>query len=330
MLSFSPKQKPKDYFSRREQYRLMALVGAIGLLVIIVGSGARSAHWSWLLSGAKTAEVEQPIDNRIRSTAAAEDDEVPITQAQLEMDPPEDSSGRYFPGVKPSYLESVRDDTVRLRAERDAWSHLMNILRESDQQSLVAASTGAVGFVQLFQQPDAYRGELVTVKGTVHWAHPSHAASGTGQINPYYELWIQTEGASFPIVIDCLELPAGFPIGKDLREPIEATGFYFKRLGYGAQDGMRTTPLLLAKTIDWHPQATGSPAPGEQSFLSWIVLGTIAGTLLLGVLLALQTNRHKIVKTPADIPSQQFRALQSEEVLPDVATSLGQLSRESD
>ena len=329
MLSFSPKQKPKDYFSRREQYRLMALVAALGVLAIVLGSGTRSAHWSWLLSGAKTAEAEQPIDNRIRPTAP-DDDEVAITQEQANLDPQQESSGRYFRGVKPSYLETVRDDTVRLRGERGAWSHLMEILKAADQQSLVAASSGVVGFVQLFQQPDAYRGEIVTVKGTVNWAHRTQAPPGSGTIDQYYEIWIQPEGGSFPIAIDCLELPDGFPVGKELREPIEATGFYFKRLGYGAKDGMRTAPLLLAKTIDWHPQAAGSAVPGEQSYLSWMILGTIAGTLLLGVLLALQTSRQRIVKTPADVPSQQFRALQTEEVLPDVETSLGQLARESD
>ena len=328
MLEFRPRKRPRNYFSRREQLRLLLGVGVVGIAVIAL-AGGRSDHWVWLLQGgAPPSDAADPIDTRIQPPAQS-DGLVAVSLSRPDSTVPADSTGRYFPGVKPALLDAVRDDTVRFRGDSDAWSHLMHVLEETQPSKLAAASTGKVSFVQLFQQPAAYRGELVTVVGTVHWAHSVTAPSNEHGIEKYFQLWIEPHGAGLPMAIDCLELPAGFPRGKGLREPVQVTGFFFKRMGYGSNDGMRTAPLMLASTVDWTPQPVAADDDDSHWIVNVLILATVAGTIVLGLLMARQ-NKHSPSALRLQARPDQLRALSQEEVLPDVETSLNQLSRGPD
>ena len=65
------------------------------------------------------------------------------------------------------FLDSVRDNTVFRGGEKDAWFRMLEQLNERDLPTLRRESTGYVGFLQLYKQPTAYRGKLVTVAGTI-------------------------------------------------------------------------------------------------------------------------------------------------------------------
>ena len=62
-------------------------------------------------------------------------------------------------------LRTVRDDTVARNVERYAWFRLLEKLQTTAASDLQAASTGRVGYVQLYKTPHDYRGQLVTVRG---------------------------------------------------------------------------------------------------------------------------------------------------------------------
>ncbi len=142
------------------------------------------------------------------------------------------------------FLDSVRDNTVFRLAEKDAWFRLFEQLSERNLADLRRASAGYVGFLQLYKQPTEYRGKLVTVSGVVRMGYYREAPKNFYGISGYYIFWLKPAGAKSPIVIYCLEIPAGFPdVAKlehdgerpQLDEEVEFTGFFFKRWAYRAR-----------------------------------------------------------------------------------------------
>ncbi|NLF69384.1 MAG: hypothetical protein GX575_10065 [Candidatus Anammoximicrobium sp.] len=195
------------------------------------------------------------------------------------------------------FLDSVRDNTVFRVAEKDAWFRLFEQLQDRDLAELRRASTGYVGFLQLYKQPTEYRGKLVTVSGTVRMGYYREAPQNLYGIQGYYVFWLKPAGAKSPIVVYCLELPAGFPdvvkleregdgARPQLDEEAEFTGFFFKRWAYRAQDDTRLAPLILAKAPRWTPRPeAGGTADQPPGVGFWIAL--FGGTAAFGIGLAL-------------------------------------------
>ena len=119
---------------------------------------------------------------------------------------------------------------------------------------------------QLFRQSDEYRGELVTVSGTVHRACPTGIARNDLGIKKYWRVWLQTRDNRFsPLVVYCLYLPEDFPTGMKVSAEVEITGFFFKRWMYSdAKSELRTAPVIVARTVNW--KQNGEPASTETPF----------------------------------------------------------------
>jgi hypothetical protein len=194
-------------------------------------------------------------------------------------------AAEFFPGVKPELLDAVRDDTVFRGAEHEAFFHLLETLHDQDEQTLAAASRGPTAFVQLYQQPDEYRGKLVTIHGAVRGVFPDAASRNDYGIERYYQVWVQPhDHPGLPIVAFVLDLPAGFPVADRLQEEVELTGFFFKRWAYRAQDAIRSAPLVLAKTVRWQPPPVADVKPLNVVVIVGIVVGAV---LIAGVIVGL-------------------------------------------
>jgi hypothetical protein len=214
------------------------------------------------------------IDTRLQPLA-----ETPAEPAAIHVpaEKPVRPAAEYFAGVKPELLQAVRDDTVFRGAEHEAFFHLLETLHDTDAKTLDAASRGPTAFVQLYQQPDEYRGKLVTIRGTVRGVFPLQAARNDFGIERYYQTWIfPYDNASFPLVVYVLDLPQGFPVAERTQEEVELTGFFFKRWAYRAQDAIRSAPLLLAKTVRWE-----SPPPAATQPVDLVFVGGIVACALL-------------------------------------------------
>jgi len=109
-------------------------------------------------------------------------------------------------------------------------------------------------FADVFTHPEEYVGELLTMEGYVRklLKHPLDPDDPAGVQT--YEAWMYTPDSQHnPVVVVFSELPENMPLGGNLVEPIEVTGYFFKIYGYRAQDQIRAAPMLLAKTIKWKP-----------------------------------------------------------------------------
>ncbi|WP_166826345.1 hypothetical protein [Thalassoroseus pseudoceratinae] len=131
-------------------------------------------------------------------------------------------------------------------------------------------------FVDLFKNPDLYRGKPVTLSGTLRslakW--PNSNVNGF-EIDSVYEARIFPEdGQSNPVIVNFLEKPTQIPISDDLNEPVQFTGYFFKMYGYADQaDVLRVAPLFLARKIEPVPVVSAGSAD------EWILI--VGGGILL-------------------------------------------------
>lgn len=321
MLRFTPKKRAKNYFSRKEQRKLLTLVLLLGGMVVLISYAADPSSWAWfaLLANDQApplaAAEDQPIDTRLARRIEA--DEPGIIRAEAPRPAEDNADVRRLPQVDVELLRSIRDDTTFRGDEHAAFYHLLSILKDSPQDSIHGASTGHVSFTQLFRQPGEYRGELVTVRGTVHTVELLQATKNSAGIVDYFRVGLEPVDQANPIIIYLLELPPEFPTGRKLGEPAEITGFFFKRWAYGAGDGIRVAPLLLAKTIDWKPEAKPEVVLPSRTKLLAIASGIV---VIVSLLLALLWQRRQ---------SRTLAILQAREDVPQRIASLAGLETKS-
>ncbi len=191
---------------------------------------------------------------------------------------------RLFGGVPADVWQDVRDDTPLRPAENKAFFGVLEALRETPLEKLAEQSSGPVAYTQLFQQPQAYRGELVTLAGRVRRALRLQAAQNELGIESLYQIWLEPADLSEPVVIYLAELPRGFPEGMHLDEQAAAHAVFFKRWPYRAASGLRSAPLLLARSLQWQP-ATARGHNLQAGDAHWKPMLAILGTSLIGLLL---------------------------------------------
>ncbi len=110
-------------------------------------------------------------------------------------------------------------------------------------------------YVDMYQHPDAWQGELVTLRGHVRHV-VSYPADEVlfGERRQLHELWLFTDDSQHnPAVIVTTNLPPDFPKDAEVVDYVTVTGCFFKRYVYGSQDVDRIAPLILAGNVTWRP-----------------------------------------------------------------------------
>ena len=310
MLDFRRGPRPRNYLSRREQWRLLLLVAALGLVGILLFEARKPEHYRWLLAdgpseaGSPSRDASptavSPIDS---PRAASPEDQIPGRFVSPSAAPEPGESSRYFRGVKPDLLESIRDDKPLGPSEWGSWLHLFDVLQKTDEATLAKASSGPATWVQLVEQSDDYRGELVTTRGIVRRAHLASTPENEYGLSAYYQTWLWPEDQpNEPITVWCLELPEGFPLGMEIAEEAEVTAFFFKRWPYKGGDGeLRAAPLLFARTIHW--RATPPPAqPAPQGPFPLLLM--FAGAAVFAVLATMYIYYR--TRATGSVPGESF------------------------
>jgi hypothetical protein len=327
VLDFHRGSQPRNFLSRREQWRLLLLVLTLGLVAVLTLEARDPEHYRWLLAEGPGDEDpsagDRPVDTLVRAEPVVED--IPGTfRLAGPVAAEAEGSSRYFPGVRPSHLKSIGDNKPLGFSEWDAWLHLFDVLENSSEAALQRASTGRAGFVQLFEQSSEYRGELVTVEGIIRRAHPAKTPKNDYGLEDYYQTWLWPDDhPNDPIVVWCLHLPDGFPVGMEMAEEAEATGFFFKRWAYKAADGnMRRAPMVLARTVHWRKRSEATSRVPEGP-LPLVLM--IAGAAAFGVLAAVYVYNRPRRRGPTRAASPEaLSALGKVETTPDMDAVLRQ------
>lgn len=227
-------------------------------------------------------------------------------------------------------IAAIRDDMVWRPEEQTAWFRSFEKLLTLTDRELKEQSLGNVGFVQLFRQTNEYRGRLVTVRGTAELAYQVPAPKNDLGIERYYVFWLRPgDGADAPLVAYSLELPDGFPkVGNEhtnLREEMIFTGYFFKRWAYGAHDGIRTAPLVLANRPTWQP--TKELLSAERPSVGTIAIAVLA-IALVAISIASWVYKSSNMRmtprqTPANEPTpKQFASMAERKIGPTISEAL--------
>lgn len=286
----------------RPPLRIARMVVLLLVVVCLMNMARRPQSWSWLWqvtqpTGVAAKAAPSPadeIDTRVRKALEQPtDDGVFISVAHDDPPAPAAAEG-FFPGVDPQWFQAVKDDTAVRTVEHAALAHLIELLHTTAADQLNQAARTDVTYAQLYQQPPAYRGQLVQLAGQVRRADWIRAPRNDAGIERLAELWLQPEGApANPLAVYCLELPPGFPQGVQLTEPVVVSGFFFKRWLYNARDTLRTTPLVVGKTVTWRREPPASPTPVTGWEIARVlVIGAVCG-LAAAVYLFRSAGRRK-------------------------------------
>ncbi len=259
-------------FSNGLGFRLPSMIMALLILGLIYSRAKDPAMWRWLASDAAAA------DNSAAATPAAPAEPEEIVPGPTDQDPEE--------AAKAAELFQVIEDRGELGPlEMPAYWMLLRWARAQSFQELNARADSKVAYSQLWEEPEKHRGELIRqrlhVRQIVKWDCPENSAG----IKTLYECWGFTDQSStFPIVVQCLELPAGWTIRDhgSAREEGLFAGYYLKNLKYGAASGKtRVSPLFMGRIINvGHRGGAGAAATSGGSV--WIWLPTIALLFCLG------------------------------------------------
>ena len=213
--------------------------------------------------------------------------------------------------INPRLLEVVKDHTVNLLyEERDIYFRMLQLAEETPlsrqeefaadfrEQRRLANPRNAKrkpvefqSFVDLFQNPDEYRGRPVSLHGVLRKLTKFDPGKNTVGINEAYEGWLYTDDAqSNPTVIVFTNKPQKLSVGGDLTEEVRVTGYFLKMYGYEAQDVTRNAPLLLAGEVEWRPSPEKYVAK-PLSLETYLLVGFIV--LLVGYAMW-QNNLHEM------------------------------------
>jgi hypothetical protein len=188
-------------------------------------------------------------------------------------------------------LSAIKDNTYFRSEENPAWFALWKSL---SQGQAFADTPAEVTYAQLLDQPDAYRGKLVTVHGTAMREELLDAPANDIGIERYHRLIVQPEGGgNWPIIVYALNLPEKFPRGDKIHAEVSATGYFFKNWSYAWRDGLGLAPVIMAKSISWAPVITSrKPTANVSAQTTVTVIAVTAGLAVLVGYFAWQQSRR--------------------------------------
>lgn len=206
-------------------------------------------------------------------------------------------------------LESV------LPARRQAIETELAELRR--RQSMAAqvkkrAALGLSSVAPMFNEPAESAGKFFVIEGTARRAvrivvdaETPNSISGDDAPEPLthcYELDVfPTDGQNNPVICCVARLPAGFPTGDLIREPVRVSGIFFKKWAYARRpdpDGTATSPeriappLMLAAEPEW---LEASPPPRPDRGL-WAGLAILAVAIFVALFLWNTSRRDRLAR----------------------------------
>jgi len=311
-LNFCRSSQGSRSINKLHQRRVLMAALLLGILIILADWARRPGRQQGNVPAHSPQTTQNAIDNRLASvspTTLPPDNFLAVSTPNSTG--PQEKKG-FFPGVRPELFSGIQDDTPSSSEEMLCCLHLLGILQKSDLAVLRKASEGRVSYAQLFRQPEYYRGRLVTVAGTVRRVHRLALPENQYGLTQYYQVWLFSyDNPGTPLVVYCLDLPKGFPTGMTLEEEAEATGFFFKRWVYPARDTLRTTPTLLAKTLEWRkppPPLPKTSTVDDDRFIPVVIVVSLLLAIVSAWMIYVRTKPQR-PELPQELPDFKRQAL---------------------
>ncbi len=275
----------------------MRTLAQVTCVILLAG-----ASWGWCQDSGIDAGDEQ--DERIRRLV----EERRKREEVLSREPTSLDRGV---SVNPVLLQAITDNSIGIRfEEKDAYFRVLELAwktplaeqeefardfrearRLSNPRYAKRKADQFPAFVDLFQNPDEYRGRPVSLHGVMRKLTKFDPGPNQRDIKEAYEGWVYTDDSqNNPAVVIFLSKPDGLKVGGDLTEEVRLTGYFFKMYGYEAQDVARKAPLILAGAVEWKQ---GPPAYKPQPLGAEVYLLVTLVILVLGFVFW-QGNRREM------------------------------------
>lgn len=222
------------------------------------------------------------------------------SEPAISADSPESSATP--PITKDFDLGTVVDDTWLTNEESSAYYGLLQKAIETPVEELRKQGQAFVqkrreqkhlpAFPDMLNNPAEWRGQPVTLTGHVLQTVEYDPAPNPYGIGTLYEssLFIE-DSQGHPITVIFTEKPENLPIGGELIDGVQVSGYFFKVYWYPSSDKQtRKAPLILAKTVSVRPPFV--PGPVLPPIVSWGVL-VLTALFVVGVLWKIVSNDRR-------------------------------------
>ncbi|MDB4802543.1 hypothetical protein OAH05_01310 [bacterium] len=293
VVRFQKDSSPPPYLNRKDQYRMLGLVGMLMLIVISIDFTRKPENWRWFFSIAEEpAEMElkelslDDLDFRIDEPADGSlppdtfvvvgDDKPKIDLNQLGLD---------VQRIPPELLDEVQDKRVGLlRSEQDAMDRVLHRVRALTQKELNEAAVDDIGFRVVFTDAESYRGQLIQIEGTLWRLQKYPFGERDSTEDDLWQAWMfSDDSGNNPWVVFLTEKPEEIEAGEDINRQVSLAGYFFKNYGYATEQGLHIAPMLIAKSFTAQPLAPVVDQKAEDLSL-YVFFFLITIVLIFGVM----------------------------------------------
>jgi len=322
-------RQPPRYLGRRDQWRMLALVALFGMVLLCYRSARDPRNWDWFAALSQPPSDESTEDSEnlnftVRPLSIS--DELRISLAtddpkSLDVDDPTDPSA-----LPPELFNDVHDNQLgTTRPEQDAITTILDKVRTLSSEQLDVEAMKDVVHASLIQDPDNYRGRLITLRGTLWRYGPAARGDPDDSTDDVYEAWMFTsDSGNRPYRWLLVEPVSGVSPGDQLDVEVEVTGYFVKRYAYLTGDGTNVAPMLVGRTmrvVRTAPVALPESDSGLGRLALWffIVLGLAFAGLLLRFVISDRRYRagrlHQLADARLDAHPEDIAALEDLETV---------------
>jgi hypothetical protein len=178
--------------------------------------------------------------------------------------------------------------------EVEAYARTLILAHWTETAALEKAARRDLTYVQLFREPEKYRGEIVRVSGRMkrirRYDDPPEIARRAG-VRYLYEGWMfNADFGSNPVCCVFTDLPEGLRATEKMEERVEFAGYLFKRYRYKAGDTpkpnqWREAPLIVGRVVAVLPRDVEHPTDWSWVMPAFLTLvgGSVAAVVFLTV-----------------------------------------------
>jgi hypothetical protein len=285
---------------------LLLMLGAVLVLMRQMEQPETVAYLDRVFSAPSAQDSsERPprreLPERRESDAPAEPSAGPRIVARQEPRPPT-LDARQTSDAEGGPWAAVEDNAMFLEAEHEAWFLLWEEAKRFSSAELDQQAIADVTYAQLVNQPDAYRGQAVRVRGRILREAVKRAPENSLGISEYHQLVLAPiGGGDWPVIVYSLNLPPGFPRGDGLQEDVALTALFFKNWSSPDGEGMGLFPVLVARSFPWQPAQAAAVAKAADADMTVVWIGASAAIVAaIGFIIwvARQTRRPRVAEAP--------------------------------
>ncbi|HVX10181.1 MAG TPA: hypothetical protein VHC22_03165 [Pirellulales bacterium] len=261
-------------FTGREFSRLSAAILMLVVLAMIIASASRPATWTWLTGEGvgRAADAYAPKTARADLPAWQET----VRAGEVSPDDPEERDAAR------EEFEAVSDKAALAAEEMPSYWRLLRWACSQSFADMQARARRNVLYTQLWERPDKYRGELITMRLHVVRTLVHEAPRNSAGVQQVCEVWGWTdESQSFPYVTVLVERPPALKLGAKVEQDGTFVGYFLKTMAYtDALGERRASPMLLGR-LRCEERPTLAISNPDDSIAFWRTMAVGGGLAIL-------------------------------------------------